>query len=124
MGQWRRRKSEFIKYSVLVTLVCIIQYTTASEHSKNITTLDQELIEYVDEIFSLDKYRILPGIEVEKKTNLPNTNIILSNNNEKRSMNNDIREYFYKRMDEFINSHVISLNIPQTARFLVPCKSL
>lgn len=124
MGQWRRRKSVFIKYSVLVTLVCILQYTKASEHSKNITTLDQELIQYVDEIFNIDKYRILPGIEVERKENLPKKNVTYNsnNNNEKRSMTNDLQDYVYKRMDNYLKTHVVSLNLPETARFLVPCE--
>lgn len=118
MGQWRRRKSEFIKYSILVTLVCIIQYTTASEHSKNITTLDQKLIEYVDEIFSIDKYRILPGIELEPKQNVTN----LDSHRKGRSMGNNLQEHFYEKMENFLSSHVISLHLPETARFLIPCK--
>lgn len=122
MGQWRRRKSEFIKYSILVTLICILQYTQATEHSKNLTTLDEKLIKYVDEIFSLDNYKILPGLELEKKE-INGTNETFRGYNEYET-DNVVQEYFYKRMDNFINSHVLSLNVPQTARFLVPCKYL
>lgn len=122
MGPWKRRKSAYIKYSILVTLGFIIQYTTATEHSKNISTLDQELIEYVDKIFSVDKYKILPGVEVERKGNDTIKNSTRSCCGAGRSLSEDVEEHFYKKFQEFTNNHVVSLKVPETARFLIKCK--
>lgn len=122
MGQWKRRKSEYIKYSILVTLGFIIQYTTATEHSKNISTLDQELIEYVDKIFTVDKYKILPGVEVERKENDTLKNSTQSRCERGRSLSESVEDHFYRKFQEFTNNHVLSLKVPETARFLIKCK--
>ncbi|GJQ85492.1 hypothetical protein Trydic_g23082 [Trypoxylus dichotomus] len=104
---------------VMVSLVFsdLVPRCAAESAEKVESYVDKKLINYVDEVFSVDKLNIMPGFRIESKKNTSRQE------DHKRKCENarnlqDVTAYFYEKWDQYIENHVLSVNISETSRFL------
>lgn len=117
--KWSKWKSN-ADFSKLIFLLLIVSRLAYSEQSsQNVITgslIDNDLKQYVDELFSVDNVPVVPGINLKKIEN--NTdNIIVSRN---KVSARSVDDYFQNRLDDFARTHSVSVNLGETARFLFP----
>lgn len=78
--------------------------------------LDNELKAYVDQVLSLDEYNVVPGIAVERAVNASLNNATECCERTARKLAS-VEDYARERLGAYAQSHVLSVNIPATARF-------
>ncbi|XP_044271469.1 uncharacterized protein LOC123015662 [Tribolium madens] len=111
---WRYRTGDMLK--VLYVLCLVLSTLRASKLNCGSDEIDRELKQYVDSVLNIDKYSILPGIGIERVANASK-----NGENEETCVSSrsfgSIQEYVKKKMDEYSKTHVLSVDIPATARF-------
>ncbi|XP_045474144.1 uncharacterized protein LOC123680343 isoform X1 [Harmonia axyridis] len=86
------------------------------------STLQRDLKSYIDKVFSIDDYDIMPGVSIEKVSN--NTERLDKNEDvscETKRTRRSLQDYLEERLDQYTKTHVLSVRMPQTARlFFAP----
>lgn len=124
MGRWSAAR--ITPKCLLLILANLLALTNAGSEElfAQFSNLDQELVRYVDDIFS-DSGRqidVVPGICIERKSgNFSNVNSTLENCSTSRGIDS-VEEYFSEKWDNFAKTHVLAMNVPETARFFFSCK--
>lgn len=101
---WQYRTSDMLRVLYVLILVTTLKACESE--------IDKELKKYVDSVLSVDKYSILPGIGIERVANSTQNATCVSS----RSLGG-IEDYIKKRIDDYTKTHVLSVDIPTTARF-------
>lgn len=116
--KWIRRG---LAVAIWVLLCASIACGMDQEVKATESVLDKELKDYVDGVFSVEEFRIAPGIEIER---VDNGTVIGDDGDGSR---NDCRrgrsfqtipEYVGGKLDQYAQTHVLSVNLRETARFL------
>ncbi|KAK9880012.1 hypothetical protein WA026_008525 [Henosepilachna vigintioctopunctata] len=84
--------------------------------------MQNELKKYVDKVLSIDEYNIIPGVSIKKRSNVTKSQDKGSETtcNTQRSRRS-ILDYIGEKLDRYTDTHVLSVNMPQTARlFFAP----
>ncbi|XP_022918600.1 uncharacterized protein [Onthophagus taurus] len=124
MARWKIwMKNHLLLAFTVITMVPKLCYTL---NENKISFVDRELFKYVDEIFDEDRYKIFPGLEIENNTVSKPTDRCLFNKNkntinethceESRSMGT-LEDYFYKKLYQYTQNHVVAVNVSETSRF-------
>ena len=117
MGPWGNRKSVKVRYLFMLFHIVGTCATTAGR--EDVTSLDRQIVNYVDEIFNVDRYHVIPGVGIETKDN---SSLPLWQEGERRAANStdvsSLEDYFYKKWDQYTENHVVAVNLSETSRFL------
>lgn len=128
-----REKEENVKQ------VGIQQFETAisalrGEESDRTNELEKELLNYVDETLSRDSYVFFDGVKIEPAVSVIRRNESSASAGSPRSarntIDNEVEESdadfdgrVLNKFDKYARSHILSVNLPQTARFFTfKCK--
>lgn len=107
----RTTTSTILPLLLLLTFLsrCILADSIASQPNLQ----EAELRNYVDELFSGDKVEIMPGLTIEPTGNLSKPSAACVGNDCA-----DVSDYFYKKWNQYIEEHVLAVNVSETSRFL------
>lgn len=119
MVQWKYRRNEYMILAAitLIVILSLLPGSIAKEMSKKENYFDKELMNYVDELLSVDKMSIMPGFQIELKEN------VSTEEGHKRKCDNprnlqDVTDYFNEKWNQYIESHVLAVNVSETSRLL------
>ncbi|XP_050304990.1 uncharacterized protein LOC126742383 [Anthonomus grandis grandis] len=111
-----QRNSELVLIKLIIISLCIKVCCACDNQIKDESALDKELKNYVDRVLKTDRFSIIPGVEVEK---LGNFSAVVSDSScEKGRSSYSFEDYVRRRLDQYAETHVVSVNFEQTARFL------
>lgn len=81
-------------------------------------------MDYLDNAFAVDKYRIIPGVQIEptRRNNETETRD-KGNSCERARKSRGLEDYFYDKFRKYYETHLVSVNLPETARFFFPGES-
>lgn len=92
--------------------------------NENTEKLERELMKYVDESLSRDSYVFFDGVKIEPAASLINNRSVNGTPRGARNLKSDEDEKddsfdgkVLKKIDKYAKNHVLSVNIPQTARY-------
>lgn len=92
--------------------------------NENTEKLERELMKYVDESLSRDSYVFFDGVKIEPAASLVNNRSVNGTPRGARNLKGDTDEKdesfdgkVLKKFDKYAKNHVLSVNIPQTARY-------
>ncbi|XP_066247954.1 uncharacterized protein Osi24 [Euwallacea similis] len=110
-------KSELVLIKLILISLCVKIAKTCNNQVRDESVLDRELKNYVDRVFKTEQFVIVPGLEFEKVGNTT----ILANISDTRCDNArsgvSLEDYVQRRLDQYAETHVLSVNLDQTARF-------
>lgn len=75
-------------------------------------------MDYLDETFSVDRYKIIPGVQIEparRKNESETERKDTSCESARRSRG--LEDYFHEKLKDYYETHLVSVNLPETARF-------
>lgn len=77
-------------------------------------------MDYLDDAFAVDRYRIIPGVQIEpaqrkNQSEAGNNGTEDSCVNARRSRG--LEDYFHEKLKAYYQTHAVSVNLPETARF-------
>lgn len=76
----------------------------------------------MDETLSKDNYQIVQGVTIERRNKSNNDSVIEAKCKEEgRSIVTSFDDYMWKKFENYARTHVVSVKIPETARFF-KCK--
>ncbi|XP_023309961.1 uncharacterized protein LOC108905934 [Anoplophora glabripennis] len=121
--KWKHRGSELVIVKLISILYCasIAKSCGTEQEVRDESVLDRELKNYVDRVFSVGEFRIVPGIEIERAGNQTYIRDGSDNNRNdcERGRNYEtVQEYAGKKLNHYAQTHVLSVNLQETARFL------
>ncbi|XP_028132597.1 uncharacterized protein LOC114328052 isoform X2 [Diabrotica virgifera virgifera] len=114
---WTRRNVQLAKlllilhFSLLVTS-CKVELNNSEEDD-----LDQELKNYVDSVFSVSEISIVPGVKIEEIKHVPEENRTFTESCDNARSLQTLQEYVDKKIEQFSAKHLLSISLPETARF-------
>lgn len=107
-------RNGFMIVNLLYMTCCTIVRTTCAAKTDVFieeNMLDKRLKNYVDRILSVDEYDIVPGVQIEP---------IHQNYSETAASTRtlfSLPDYVQQKVDHYLKTHTVSVNLPQTARF-------
>lgn len=121
MGPWGNRKSVKVRY--LFMLFHFVGTCATTVGREDVTSLDRQIVNYVDEIFNVDKYHVIPGVGIETKDHSSGPPWEERERERERKFANStdvssVEDYFYKKWDQYTENHVVAVNLSETSRFL------
>ncbi|KAJ8969597.1 hypothetical protein NQ317_015468 [Molorchus minor] len=123
--KWRHRGSRLILLR-LISILCwisVVKLCNTEQEVRDESVLDRELKNYVDRVLGVDVIHIIPGVEIEKAANNTFNNTIKNTFTDKcikgRHLET-VEEYAGRKLDQYSKSHMLSVNLRETARFLIP----
>lgn len=113
MEEWKRLILAFVMTlcAASISLAC----DATVQQIAHLSNLDKELVRYVDSIFSTDNLTVIPGIKIEKVTK--NATIPEECNSVARKDGIEVTDYFYNKLNDYGDNHVVKVNLSNTARF-------
>lgn len=118
---WKHRRSGCPELSI-VYIIWIIT-SVQGESCRNVsddqfTGVDRQLKEYIDQILSTDTYNVVPGLRIERSLSVVQnaTKEEEANCGESRAIEG-IGNYFQEKLKQYYDTHLVSVNLPETARF-------
>ncbi|XP_044754757.1 uncharacterized protein LOC123313800 isoform X1 [Coccinella septempunctata] len=89
--------------------------TSGPQHDLQESSLHRDLKGYIDKVFSIDDYYIMPGVSIEKASNDTDTEKV-DVSCETQRKGRSLQDYLEERLDQYTKTHVLSVRMPQTAR--------
>lgn len=81
------------------------------------SSLQRNLKSYIDKVFSIDDYFIMPGVSIEKVSNTSEKIDKTADDSCGTQRNSrSIQDYLEEKLDQYTKTHVLSVKMPQTAR--------
>lgn len=76
-------------------------------------------MEYLDETFAVDRYKIIPGVQIEPAggKNESETDRKDDSSCESPKRSRGLEDYFHEKLKSYYETHLVSVNLPETARF-------
>lgn len=122
---WKHRRS-----GCVALLFCLFYLPHLSEacpemQKERLSRVDKELMDYLDNTFAVDKYRIIPGVQIEpaRRSNETENKEEKNSSCERGRRNRGLEDYFYEKFRKYYENHLVSVNLPETARFFFPGES-
>lgn len=118
--KWKHRGSELVIVKLILILYCasIAKSCGTDQEVRDESVLDRELKNYVDRVFSVEEFHIVPGIEIERAVNQTFIEDASDNNRKDCGRSYEtVQEYVGKKLNSYARSHVLSVNLQETARF-------
>ncbi|CAH1154276.1 unnamed protein product [Phaedon cochleariae] len=115
--QWFQARSHFLKITLLLFSCTIILATSTTEQEvQDDSILNRELKDYVDKVFSVDQFSIVPGVRIERALN--GSAADKGQPRDTARSGDSVEEYFVRKIGRYVDGHVILVNVDETARFL------
>lgn len=119
---WKHRRSGCPELSLVYIVWIVTGVQGDSCRNRNVSEVhfqgvDKQLKEYVDGILSADSYDVVPGVRIERSA------IVAKNVTKEEEACGDgraiegIGEYFQDKLKKYYDTHLVSVNLPETARF-------
>lgn len=109
-------KSELVLVKLILISLCVKIAKTCNNQVRDESVLDRELKNYVDRVLKTESFSIIPGVDVETLQNVTLASSENSCDNARSVVS--FEDYVQKRLDQYAQTHVVSVNFEQTARFL------
>ncbi|KAF5296740.1 hypothetical protein FQR65_LT10176 [Abscondita terminalis] len=107
-----------IRFLLLIYFPRIIQSCSTVEVNK-LSPLDRELKTYVDDLVRTDNYKIIPGIDIKRNSNVSQDELQSDSCQTSKSAKN-IDDYLTEKLEKYVLDHYVTVNLPETARFFKP----
>lgn len=106
-----------LEFISLFICFCAVKHCDATEdiNVNKENFLDTELKNYVDDIFSKKNVYIVPGIRLEENANSTTNDTEFC---ESVRHSKSVEDYFKERLKQYAKTHLLSVNVQETARFL------
>nr|XP_023024703.1 uncharacterized protein LOC111512782 [Leptinotarsa decemlineata] len=112
-------RNKYIMISLILILgVSVVQSCATDQEVRDESVLDRELKNYVDRIFAVENFIIVPGVKIEEINDRNQSIVNVTNICENGRSVESVEDYVGKKIDQFAGSHVLSVNFEETARFL------
>ncbi|XP_063919319.1 uncharacterized protein LOC135134547 isoform X2 [Zophobas morio] len=111
---WRHRTGDML--IKVLYMLCLVSTSFASKLDCE-SDLDKELKRFVDGVLSVDEYSIIPGVVIERAANVTSKHVDDDGMCVSSRSFTTIENYVKRKLQEYTDSHVLSVNIPATARF-------
>lgn len=98
--------------SSFLCLLLVLSRCSAEETKLN--RVERELRRYVDDVLGVDRLNVLPGVRIERS--VPVENATRDGREGGRNIEG-FEEYFKDRLKRYTDTHLVSVNVPETARF-------
>lgn len=116
---WKHRRGGCI--ALLFYLICLTHLSSSCPQNENqkLNHVDRELMEYLDETFAIDRYKIIPGVQIEPVRGKNKSEIERKDDNscESARRSRGLEDYFHEKLKSYYKTHLVSVNLPETARF-------
>lgn len=81
-------------------------------------------MDYLDNAFAVDKYKIIPGVQIEPaRRQNESEKSIKDSSCERARRSRGLEDYFYDKFRKYYETHLVSVKLPETARFFFPGES-
>ncbi|CAG9860658.1 unnamed protein product [Phyllotreta striolata] len=112
------RRIHLTKFFLIFCCVRLVNTCELPSPSKDDGYLDAELKQYVDSVFSVNELSIVPGVRLEEIQQQGKTNGTFDARCQNGRSLESVEEYVDRKIDQFAEGHALSVNLPETARFL------
>lgn len=120
---WKHRRSGCVALLFCLFYFPHISLSCPEIRDERLSRVDRELMDYLDDTFAVDKYRIIPGVHIEPTQNRNESETDRKDSCESARKSKGLEDYFYDRFKEYYETHLVSVNLPETARFFFPGES-
>lgn len=117
---WKHRRSGCSKLSLVCVIWLVIGVrgdSCVNVSDANFTGVDRQLKIYVDRILATDSYSVVPGVRIERSASLAENVTKGEEGCEEARMVDGIGDYFQEKLKKYYDTHLVSVNLPETARF-------
>lgn len=115
---WKHRRSGCVALLFCLFHLLPLSSSCPESHNEKISRVDKELMDYLDETFAVDKYKIIPGVHIEPARR---KNESATDRNDKSCesarKSRGLEDYFHDKLKQYYETHLVSVNLPETARF-------
>ncbi|KAG5875190.1 hypothetical protein JTB14_006849 [Gonioctena quinquepunctata] len=116
--KWTHTRNKSFTFLILIISVSAVQSCETDQEVRDESVLDRELKNYVDRVFSVEEFSIVPGIRIEGVGNSSGTNVNVTNGCESGRGAASVSDYVEEKLDRFTETHTLTVNFDETARFL------
>lgn len=110
---WKRNIARSCVASSFLCLLLTLSGCSALGETK-LSRVERELRRYVDDVMGVDRFNVLPGVRIERLVPLENAT---RDDRESGRRIEGFEEYFEDRLERYADTHLVSVNVPETARF-------
>lgn len=104
-----------LKFVYLLILPVALAKCSGCSDGK-LARVERELRKYVDDLVVTDKFSVLPGVRIERSVPTENATTYEDASEVSRS-GKSFDEYIQNKLTQFYDTHLVSVNVPETARF-------
>ncbi|CAH1111133.1 unnamed protein product [Psylliodes chrysocephalus] len=112
------RKISLATFTIVLCLSLLVNSCEIDQKISDDSDLETELKNYVDNVFSVNDLSIVPGIKIEAVRARDGVNRTFMDGCQSGRSLEGLQEYVDRKIDQFTNRHTLSVNVPETARFL------
>lgn len=124
VNPWKHRRSGCVALLFCLFYLPNLSSSCPEIRNEKVSRVDKELMDYLDDTFAVDKYRIIPGVQIEPARKMNHSEINISDNScEIARRSRGLEDYFYDKLKNYYETHLVSVNLPETARFFFPGES-
>lgn len=118
---WKHRRSGCLALLFCLFYLPHLALSCPENRNDRLSRVDKELMDYLDNTFAVDKYRIIPGVQIEPARRSNKTESLDKGNScERARRSRGLEDYFYEKFRKYYETHLVSVNFPETARFFFP----
>ncbi|ENN79214.1 uncharacterized protein LOC109535244 [Dendroctonus ponderosae] len=110
-------KSELVLIKLILISLCAKIARTCNNQVRDESVLDRELKNYVDRVLRAEDVSIIPGVGLERIENITKASESDGNNCVSGRAELTLEDYVKKRFNQYAESHVLSVDLRETARF-------
>nr|CAI5866632.1 unnamed protein product [Callosobruchus analis] len=117
------RCHNFTRYLILLTgsLVIIFRCSYADDILHDDAVVDNELKQYVDKVLSVDEFPIIPGVKVQKLTNVnESVGVQCDGSRAEARGSSSVEKYVDDKLDRYAKSHSLVVDFKETGRVFFP----
>ncbi|XP_072391620.1 uncharacterized protein Osi24 isoform X3 [Diabrotica undecimpunctata] len=114
---WTPRNVQLTKLLLILHLSLLVTSCKVELNNSEEDDLDQELKNYVDSVFSVSEISIVPGVKIEEIKHVPEENRTFTESCDNGRSLQTVQEYVDKKIEQFSARHLLSISLPETARF-------
>ncbi|CAG9838278.1 unnamed protein product [Diabrotica balteata] len=114
---WTPRNVQLTKLLLILYLSLLVTSCKVELNNSEEDDLDQELKNYVDSVFSVSEISIVPGVKIEEIKHVPEENRTFTESCDNGRSLQTVQEYVDKKIEQFSARHLLSISLPETARF-------
>lgn len=113
--KWKYRELVIVK---LISILYFASIARCCQEVRDESVLDRELKNYVDRVFSVEEFHIVPGIEIERSVNRTADDSDRDAKGCRQGRSSEtVEEYAIDKLNRYAKTHTLSVNLQETARF-------